>query len=589
MAQFSEKDTSPIDLMSNTTSSVLGMDSNQTEQYVDLDALSLAMIKSLMPTIVYLAVLMIMGLVGNSIVFLVYYRRFKPSATRSYILVMSIFDLTANVFSLSSEIIDIRFSFNFYPPSMCRAMRSVNSFLTLVSAFILVAVARDRYRKICHPLDKVRSSRRINLYIAVCCLSAFLLTLPFAVLNGSHTIETGVGNVTGVTCSTDDAFVDTAFPLVYSALMLVAFVGCVGVMAVSYVRIAIALERHKKNLALSHGSFRGTSALPSGVCREKGNSSVVDDTSSGPRTDLGTSGAKAASSTEFLPMADLSLSTFNPQSNPQTDLAPSSDKDVLLLSVNNFNYKDPSQQDTNDTIDEGFFSAWHGDEATVSGEVHCDDSGTTDIDIRVIDQHSHSREGSTKAENNSPTLQNSNQGTTESQPKEVTKEVTKDKVTKDNKVTNDTLSDEDSKGSAGHHQDKNNKPVSLLQTVLRTKGRQYSMRLGANTTTTNTSASTKRRSITKHGAVKKIPSSTTLMMFILTANFVINYLPHLIIIGTRAVIGDLNKGLTGSLLNAYNIGLRSYYLNCAVNSVVYGFCSARFRHECRNLFSSRRR
>ena len=127
------------------------------------------------------------------------------------------------------------------------------------------------------------------------------------------------------------------------------------------------------------------------------------------------------------------------------------------------------------------------------------------------------------------------------------------------------------------------KSTSLLQAVLKSRGRHYDINnrpKGA----TKPKTPKKRRG----ASVRKIPSSTTFMMFILTAIFVVNYLPHLIIISLRAVSDDLQKGLTGWTLNAYNIGLRSYFMNCAVNSLVYGFCSARFRQECRALCGRRR-
>ena len=80
------------------------MTSLGNETMVDFEALNVARMMSLLPTIAYIVVLMVVGLVGNTVVLVVYYRRFKPSATRTYILAMSVCDLLANVLSLPSEV-----------------------------------------------------------------------------------------------------------------------------------------------------------------------------------------------------------------------------------------------------------------------------------------------------------------------------------------------------------------------------------------------------------------------------------------------------------------------------------------------------
>ena len=591
--------------------------------HVDFDALNESMTLALLPTIIYIGVLMLVGLVGNTVVFLVYYRRFKPSATRNYVMAMSVCDLLANCLSLPSEVLDIRFSFTFDVPWLCKTVRFGNSFLALVSAFILVAVARDRFRKICHPLDKQRSMLRIKVYILLCCGGSLALSVPFAVLNGSHTVPTGIGNVTGVTCSIDDVYVDSLFPMIYNLVMAIAFIGCVVVMVASYTRIARELWRHKKNIASDPDSLRRAAA----AARGKGTKGryVAEDSSSGPKHDTESSEVKTSSTrVEIVP--DTNLGRRGPATQTSTKAAPVdvSDKDAVLLSVKKFSFDGPPKPSLVEDFDEGCFSASSVEVATsfdnalkeettltdccacsekaglVNNEgtpghgdrVHPEgcttEYGRTDTATAVgsLERCIKSGEPSTGARKVFERDVEEFKGCEASTAlKTALVENVKDKDTDvfPQKETSCESGNLNSTDSSTLQQQKAWKSLSLFQAVVtKSRGRHYNISIGRKPS--ELKAQKRRRGAN----VKKIPSSTTFMMFVLTAIFVINYLPHLIIISLRATSDDVVKDLKGWVLNAYNIGLRSYFMNCAVNCLVYGFCSARFRQECRSLCARRR-
>ena len=589
--------------------------------------------------------------------------------------------------------------------------RSVTSFLTLVSAFLLVAVARDRFRKICRPLDKQRPLSRTRRYVLLCCLGSLALTAPFAVLNGARAVPTGVRNVTGVTCSTDDAYAGTVFPLVYSLVMALAFVACVAVMAVSYTRVARELWRHKKNLvawrtgrgAGGGGSFRGgvvavtTAAAVAAAAAAaasargrgaKGNPAaaaaiiVVEDTSSGPRNDLASSEVRSNStSVDIVPMTSITrhdqsatattttttttttesasvaatkaLSTTTTTATTTAALVEfSSDKDVLLLSVRNFSAsrgEGPKSSSMEDS-DEGCFSvsstevttssadnAWkeegkvlarpeesesrrHKDKEAATRHSDCEmmpkystnqgEASHTDNDVtRAWEQQSEpeepspaeeeGEEASLIADGKDPQQCQGNEAVNTEHRRSAPPPV-EDRQREDNDNDNVHHQRTTTTTSTSAHQQRK-AATSLLQAVLTSRGgrrNNYDVSPAAPTKPTKpkpTKSKPKPKPKPKPkkkrpGNVKTIPSSTTLMMFVLTAIFVVNYLPHLTILALRAVSDGVGEGLgTGWLLNAYNVGLRSYFMNSAVNSLVYGFCSARFRQECRTLFCGRRR
>nr|KAG5698599.1 hypothetical protein BaRGS_027110 [Batillaria attramentaria] len=444
-----------------------------------------------LPTIIYLGIIMVVGIVGNSIVFLVYYRRFKPSATRTFVLAMSAFDLTTNIVSLPGEFYCIRYSYMFNNAGMCKWLRFNNSFLALLSGLVLVDVALDRYRKICRPLHKQYSLRRTTVSIVVCAGVSVALTIPFTVLNGRQTVDTGVGNITGFMCSIDDAYVHSSFLMIYNLLMMVAFLTCVTMMIVCYARIACELSRHRKKSNLTE-SGTGHSEGHHRLWRKR------SDTTSDVKEDSATS--------------ELHPSSSSGEAGSQPPHAAQGIPDKTVTAT----------RKVCETVSSSDGMVLH--------------SVTFESIPKNLEHHSSPLATEAHTDVHDPNMPARN-------------------------LTDQTTS-------------------PCLHSVL-SRDREKERKKGKGVCVSSSTKPTRK----SRGSVKKIPTSTTFMMFVLTVVFIINYLPHLIIITLRAVLKDVDKGLTGVRLNAYHIALRSYFINCAINSIVYGFCNARFRQECRRFFS----
>ncbi|XP_067666196.1 neuropeptide FF receptor 2-like [Haliotis asinina] len=80
---------------------------------------------------------------------------------------------------------------------------------------------------------------------------------------------------------------------------------------------------------------------------------------------------------------------------------------------------------------------------------------------------------------------------------------------------------------------------------------------------------------------------TTLMLFIISLAFVVSFLPHLTLMVVRALHRDHIENLAGSALAAYNIFLRSYFINCAANPFIYSYCNVNVRKEIAAIVSFR--
>ena len=78
---------------------------------------------------------------------------------------------------------------------------------------------------------------------------------------------------------------------------------------------------------------------------------------------------------------------------------------------------------------------------------------------------------------------------------------------------------------------------------------------------------------------------TALLMFLISLAFIVSYLPHLALMLYRVLKEDFVENMDGDGRSIYRFFLRSYFLNCAINPVIYGVFDTRFRAAVKGLFS----
>ena len=81
-------------------------------------------------------------------------------------------------------------------------------------------------------------------------------------------------------------------------------------------------------------------------------------------------------------------------------------------------------------------------------------------------------------------------------------------------------------------------------------------------------------------------SRMTWMMLLVTMVFILGYLPHICLQVIRTVKKEFMEELQchPAVLITVTLFLRSYFLNSAVNPIIYGFYNTTFRQECNALF-----
>ncbi|XP_071111687.1 cholecystokinin receptor-like [Haliotis cracherodii] len=407
---------------SDTTAEVkssLNISDEEKNRY--LSHLDDSMFPLMIPAVVYLAILMVLGIFGNILVLIVYLKKFKPSPTRVFVVCLAMFDLMTCVVSIPGEILGMRYSHTFDYPAVCKMIRFNNTFSVVSSGFTLIAVAIDRYRKICRPLNKQITIRVARIMVGIAVSVSLVLTIPTVIVYGRKTVKTDKEEITGFECSFDDGWRDTLFPVVYIGVLFLIFFGSLSVLVVMYILIGRTVFNHRR--------FK-----------------------------------------------------FRPA-------------------------KDKKHHSSNHTTETSF------KDGTENG-----------IAFRNI---------------SSPTatcnVSNSNNGT-----------------------LGCTCLNDASAQPKTRKEDKSSNSVRSIR---------------------NNAAKPKEKS--RPRALK-----TTLMLFIITAVFIISFLPHLILMITRFIKSDFLDSLQGAGFMLDNVFLRSYFIQSAVNCIVYSFCNERFRNEWRKLLVS---
>ncbi|XP_076462623.1 uncharacterized protein LOC143294980 [Babylonia areolata] len=538
---------------------------------------------SLAPTLCYTIILMACGVLGNTLVFLVYYHRFKPGVTRTYILAMSVCDLMTNVLSLPADIVEVRFHNTFDQRWLCKAFRTGKSFLSFLSASLLVAVALDRHRTICRP--RATPPRVTNVYVIVAVSAALSLavTLPYTVLTGRRSLHFPHTNLTGSRCSIDDVYAGSLFLFAYNVVTGVVFLVCMVLMVLSYVRIARQLWLHKTRTRVT-GTAPGLRRTGSSV--HKTHTYIDEETCVG----LPQLSASASPHRDEETCTDDSASPHHDEETCTDDSACPHHDEETCLDLPHLSASASPHHDEETCTDDS--ASPHHDEETCTDDSaypHHDTTPTSKSCTAVPPADCPSECFSEPAANSaagdlcsglSSLCQVSHQTSMPSTA--LMTENAKCLESPAVALTEMTHSPSDS------HPGYNDTGTSdLKQSGPTSRSREVLSRI-------RRTASDARSFLTRHkptqkarGSVKKIPTRTTLMMFVLTVVFIVNYLPYLLLVSLRSRLG-MEVLVAGLGLNGYHIALRSYFINSAVNPLVYSFCSARFRQECRRLCGCKR-
>lgn len=476
-----------------------------------------------LPAIIYTSIMMVLGLPGNMVVFYIYFRRWRRSTSRMFILFLAALDMVNCATTLPMEIFVMRYYFMLDQPFLCKISRYSTYVMNCSSAMILLGIATDRFKRICRPYQRTfseRQSKYICIFSIICSMST---TWPALVLYGTRELD--LGNVTGYSCLLQNNYDNTPYPMIFFGVMVTTTMMIFAFLAALYYCVGKQIYVHR-NFKLKNCTHVQRIEDDKSVTVRPSEKSTHEKSKNSNNTQNGDAPLKKLESIEV------------EQQLLPPDIQVNGDTHIVIDVVENV------EKPTNNNYDENQLRPYQLNLPPPSPDI-----GTS---CGMLDIPSHCNNNGSFSE------------------RSLLEPSTKD-VSFDSRLSNDL-------GNGSVTPPKQTSPQRKKPKQKRKQKRvRYMLVRGASTLHTS------GRTHCVNCLTVRIGRST-LMLFLITLAYVLSFLPFYIIALIRQTNESFVRGLSGGGHMAYELFLRSYLLSSAINPLIYSFCNAQFREYCRDLF-----
>ena len=207
----------------------------------------------LLPSIIYTAILMVLGLPGNFAVIFVYLFKMDKTPSRRFFISLAVCDFVNCSFGMPVELGLLSNFYTFDYPWLCRISRFMNYFLNNTSSCLHIAIAFDRYRRVRYPLRPAMTVGCFKLVCIIAVIFSFISACPALFIYGtkSNWFEIPDVNRTFIltkTCHVDDS-ADKILRLAFSIYLLIATLLTFFMLITLYALITRVLVRRRTFLA----------------------------------------------------------------------------------------------------------------------------------------------------------------------------------------------------------------------------------------------------------------------------------------------------------------------------------------------------
>ena len=206
-------------------------------------------VNTLLPAFIYICILLLIGIPGNVLVIYVYLLKWKKNKLRTFLLSLAYYDLFNCLTSMTTEVALILNFIKFDYPILCKVSRFATAVVTNGSTFLLIAIAVDRYRRICRIYRTQITTRQARLICVLSILYTAVTSWPLLFLYGTYTVNIPIDDVTvvGKTCLIEDAMLKTDFPFVIGLFHLIGHFIVDVVLIIHYSLIGQAVCRRRQS------------------------------------------------------------------------------------------------------------------------------------------------------------------------------------------------------------------------------------------------------------------------------------------------------------------------------------------------------
>lgn len=213
-----------------------------------------AQVNKLLPNIIWMCVCLFVGVIGNSLVLLVYRLRLKTEMNERYFIpILAFLDLLSSIFSSLNGLVAYFFYTNYPSEGLCKFLH-FSSFLTsAASAHTLLLIAIQRYRKICIPFGKQMDLfwKRVSLAIVM----ILSLCYSFPVIFSAGYMFRKEENLTVRYCAIDAGEFPKFYQIYFIGIFLIVVLNIFAI-TVLYANMACSIYRRgRKSEQRSRGIF----------------------------------------------------------------------------------------------------------------------------------------------------------------------------------------------------------------------------------------------------------------------------------------------------------------------------------------------
>lgn len=534
---------------------------NTTDAFPEVDGVLRQMndeeVTRLIPTVAFLTIIATLGIVGNGMVIHVYRTRYKISNSKLFIISVGLIDLFSCAVAIPFEIPLLLEQYTFDNVWLCKVSRFFNTLGTCSSSFILLFIAIDRYRKVCKPLARQITPKSARFLCLFSVALGLFVSWPALFVYGKKTFEFKLDGsmIVGSECSTSDTMSDSKIPFYYAALFFVLFLAGITSMSILYCFIGCKIKRQARKMSQTF-SVR-TMSIPMV-------SSIAGD------RDSRKSGEIVPGAYEKYEIARKKNESINKKkekgkskrkrSESLNDDSWTDKKDFEL----SYEYKERSRENSkSEDLANGIGNKNGGyiPEIPSINEI---------VDPTTQNDDNSESEGEETDNCDNKTVGSRSNGTL---PKDNSSSKSSSNC---DHVSSSTLT------SSGELQN----PDKTFRQRVSSIGSRISHVLTRMTSITSVSTSKSLAgTLRKNQYLKQARArKTAFIMFIISITYVISYLPHLILMVLRQANGEFVDNLSDTDRAIYKFFLRSYFLNCAINPLIYSVCDSRFRSACAELF-----
>ncbi|CAG5132189.1 unnamed protein product [Candidula unifasciata] len=539
-------------------------DSNFTRQPVSdeerqwyLDHLQEETTRVMIPAIVFLTLLASSGLIGNTLVIIVYARKPHWTGTVVLVITLAVLDLVANIIAIPAEIYDMFHTWDFNNPHLCRARLFTSAFTTLSAGMILVAIAVIRYRKVCCPHRWQINPRDAKVISIVVSLLGASFSAPYAFIKGRKKKPTPYPDIVAYECTTDDEYANTIYPLVIYVFFLMLYIACSISVSVLYILIGAKAWKHSK---MYGGASPAVSMYPSPYTNSyRGDSNAVERCCNQNKCNCTRCESPCSSSVNMSTRpytAGQSSSHFDNYEMKWFRVSSEKNEAPIRCNIPIFS----NGIEVHAPVVAELFVQLHKTQLAIKNH-SCHENRQYNADNRNTNQTRYGED-----------MRTNNIRMTCGKDSDV-----KIKTVKFNLGDTDTNEKNTDNCTDGFH----NAEYKLKATTT-------------NDTSVNFFHSNKPSVKTVSLYDKCVPSfkrvendrryfpvgRTTVMLFIISAFYILCYLPHLTIMFIQLIDKDAFKNRSTTDCIFYHLFLRTFFINCAVNPIVYSLFDGNFRREC---------